>query len=354
MLRRLAAAGQGTADGLATLLARTAARNAAGTVLYVIIAAPHAGSRAGHHLLVARLPLPPTDTLRRAMAGRAPTATINANAIPANTPIEWCYVSDERPEIAFRRDSTRPVARLAGKTVELWGCGGLGSWIAEFIARAGAARLVLRDPGQVHSGLLVRQNYLETDVGGNKAQRLAERLRQISDDLIVDIGRAAPVGAAGLPDCDLLIDATVNTSVGLYLDLAARQAPDARPMLAQVATDVRTATLGLLNVSAAGYPTGPADLDERAGARVLADGSLERFHLLWQEPADGDEIIPARGCSVPTFHGSAADVAGVAASLASLLGPHLGSNVSGTHLVALPHAPGNGPHHQFLPAEKAE
>ncbi len=354
MLWRIAETGHVGAEGLATLLARTAARNAAGTALYVIIAVPHPGPTGGHHLLAARLSPPLTDRFRAAVAGRGALVKINASAIPADTPIEWCYVSDERPDIASRRDSTRPTARFAGKTVEVWGCGGLGSWIAEFIARAGAARLVVRDPADVQGGLLVRQNYVETDIGGNKADRLAERLRQISDDLIVEIGPAVFSGGPGLPDCDLIIDATVNNSVGLYLDLAARQAPDARPMLAQVATDVRTATLGLLTVSAPGHPTGPADIDQQVGARVLADGSLERFHALWQEPADGDEIIPARGCSVPTFHGSAADVAGVAASLASLLGPHLDAGVSGTHLVALPHAPGTGPHHQFLPAPEVE
>lgn len=274
MLWRVAETGHVRPDGLATLLAHTAARNAAGTPLYVIIAVPHPGSIGGHHLLAARLPPSLTDRLCAAVAGRGALVKININGIHADTPIEWCYVSDERPEIASRRDSTRPIARFAGKTVEVWGCGGLGSWIAEFIARAGAARLVVRDPGDVQGGLLVRQNYIETDIGGNKADRLAERLRQISDDLIVESGPAVFSGGSGLPDCDLIIDATVNNSVGLYLDLAARQAPSARPMLAQVATDVRTATLGLLTVSAPGHPTGPADIDQQIGPRVLADGSL--------------------------------------------------------------------------------
>jgi hypothetical protein len=354
MLWRIAETGHVGVDSLATLLARTAARNAAATPLYVIIAVPHPGPVGGHHLLAARLSPSFTDRFRVAVAGRGAFGEIKAGAIPAETPIEWCYVSDERPEIASRRDSTRPTAQFAGRTVDLWGCGALGSWLAEFIARAGAARLVVRDPGDVQGGLLVRQNYVETDIGGNKADQLAGRLRQISDDLIVETGSSVFAGGPGLPDCDLIIDATVNNSVGLYLDLAARQAPSARPMLAQVAIDVRTATLGLLTVSAPGHPTGPADMDQQVGARVLADGSLERFHVLWQEPADGDEIIPARGCSVPTFHGSAADVAGVAASLVSLLGPHLDSGVSGTHLMALPHAPGTGPHHQFLPAPEVE
>jgi hypothetical protein len=82
-------------------------------------------------------------------------------------------VSDERTEVATRRDSQRPASAFYGKTVELWGCGGLGSWIAEFIARAGARRLILRDSGATSSGLLVRQNYTEDDVGLAKVTQLA-------------------------------------------------------------------------------------------------------------------------------------------------------------------------------------
>lgn len=355
VLDRIASTGHVGADELATLLARTAARNADGTPLYLIIASPHHASAGGHHLVTARLPAPAADVLRTVMRGRSSLATINSRAIPASIPMEWCHVSDERPEIASRRDASRPVSRFAGTTVEVWGCGGLGSWIAEFIARAGAARLVLRDPGEVQGGLLVRQNYIETDIGGNKADQLAHRLRQICDDLIVESHPAGFPTGRELPDCDLIIDATINNGAGVYLDQAAHRTRDTtRPMLAMAATDLRTATLGLLTVSAPGHPTGPAHIDQQAGPRVLADGTLERFHSLWQEPAEGDEMVPARGCSVPTFHGSAADVAAVAASLVSLLAQHLNTTVSGTHLAAVPHAPGTGPQHHFIPATEVE
>ena len=83
---------------------------------------------------------------------------------------------------------------------------------------------------------------------------------------------------------------------------------------------------------------------------MLADGGLELYHPLWQAAADGDELIPTRGCSVPTFHGSAADLAAVAATLVSLIGVHLQQAeavTSGTHLIALPHA-ATGPRHHFL------
>jgi hypothetical protein len=224
--------------------------------------------------------------------------------------------------------------------------------MAEFVARGGASRIVLRDPGEVGGGLLVRQNYIETDVGANKAERLAERLRQISDELAVEsYSMAAPSGLnGGFPNCDVLIDATVNNSVAAYLNVAAQQDNGGpRPLLAQVATDTQTGTLGLLTVCAPHCPDGPEEVDRRAGTAVTSNGYLERFHLLWQEPSTGEELLPAPGCSVPTYHGSAADLAGIAASLVSLLAMHVNEDVSGTHLVALPHAPGTGPCHHFVP-----
>lgn len=204
-------------------------------------------------------------------------------------------------------------------------------------------------------GLLVRQNYLEHDIGTNKAERLAERLRQINDDLTVQFHPegAPPSGDSTLPTCDVLIDATVTNGIGVYLDHACQQTLGSpRPLLAQVATDLRTATLGLLTVTASGCPDGPRELDRRAGELVLADAHLERFYPFWQQPIEGDEVLPARGCSVPTFHGSAADVAATAASLVSLLGIHIGSTVSGTHLTALPHFAGTGPNHHFIPSKQ--
>jgi hypothetical protein len=117
-----------------------------------------------------------------------------------------------------------------------------------------------------------------------------------------------------------------------------------------VATDTRSGTLGTLTVSAPGDTDGPAVIDSRTGTKVIADPALELYQPLWQEPLDGDELTPTRGCSVPTFHGSAADLAAVAACLLNLLALHLTVPASGTHLVALPHAPGPGPHHEFIEA----
>lgn len=66
--------------------------------------------------------------------------------------LQWCLVSDERLEITTRRDTARPTTAFFGKTVEVWGCGGLGSWLAEFIGRSGASKFGASGQGRRHPG----------------------------------------------------------------------------------------------------------------------------------------------------------------------------------------------------------
>ncbi|MGW0490524.1 ThiF family adenylyltransferase [Streptomyces olivaceus] len=328
-----------------TTLAASAARNPDGSPQYLILAVPHPAG-GPPHLLGARLPAPAADALRRMAHEQGSALNIDASRIRSDLLIEWCPVSDERPAVTTRRDGGSLIGGFLGKHVHVWGCGGLGSWIAEFVVRAGASQVTVCDPGTVTGGLLVRQNYVEADVGASKAQALARRLRAVDDTVAVHVHDGVLPDAAALAGAEVIIDATVSIAMGHILDrLAASGGP--HPVLAQVTTDTRTGTLGLLSVSAPTTAQGPSSIDTAAGKIVLADPALELYHRLWQDTPDGDELVPTRGCSVPTFHGASADLAAVAGTLTSLLGMHLITPGSGTHLIALPHAAGS-PHHHFL------
>lgn len=306
--------------------------------LRIIVEVAHPTDQSLTYLACATAPVPHAVT-------QLPTITSH---LP-NLPIGWITVSDERIEVATRRDQQRPTSVYTGKSIEIWGCGGLGSWMAEFIARAGARRLVLRDARAVTGGLLVRQNYDEDDIGLSKANQLASRLRAIADGLEVAAGpsNALDLLANGYtPSTDILIDATINATVAARLDEWAREAPS-RPLIAQVATDPRSATLGMLVVADPAAGVGPATVDDATWAMVRYDPTVERFHGFWTPPAKTDQLVPALGCSTPTFHGSAADLACLAGSLVSLLASHVGSAASGTHLIESSHARGpvGGGHH---------
>lgn len=76
------------------------------------------------------------------------------------------------------------VERLAQVHVAVFGLGGVGSWTAEALARAGVGRLTLVDADIVAPSNINRQlPALTTTVGRPKTEVMAERLRQINPDI---------------------------------------------------------------------------------------------------------------------------------------------------------------------------
>jgi hypothetical protein len=328
----------------------TAIRNPSGTPQYFLLAVPRPSPQDSEdmHLIAGRVPTDAADKLRS-----SGTKTKPLNALGKETPVEWSPISEERPARTTRRDTRRPVNAYYGKRIVLWGCGGLGSWIGEFLDRAGAREIVLSDPGDVMGGLLVRQNYEEGDIGDGKARSLRRRLLAINERVDVtvdDAGYLAAIASGNLPDCDLLIDATVNNAVGAAIKEVWPSTKN-RPLVARVSTDRASSTLGLMTVSRPGSGADLDELDDEAGKMVQKDADLEPFGVFWEEPNPADELVPAPGCSVPTFHGSAADLAAISGVLISLLGQHLSTNTPGTHLVSLPHGPGASIPHCFVGTE---
>ncbi|MEX2983960.1 ThiF family adenylyltransferase [Streptomyces sp. C36] len=336
-------------SALLTALAASALRGLDGTAQHFVLAVRHPTTpTAPPFLLAGRLQPQAGDALRHLARRRTPSRLGSLPDELRHARIEWCYLSDERPETTTRRDTRRPVHALHGAHVHIWGCGGIGSWAAELVTRAGASRLTLSDAGRITGGLLVRQNYTEEHIGMTKATALAPRLRAIRDDITIDIADPPPAPALleAADHADLIIDATVSITAGRFLDLLA-QRPHRKAVLAQMATDSLTASLGILTIAAPGTQASLSAIDHVAGGHVLADPSLEPYHPLWTEPAPGDELRPTRGCSIPTFHGSAADLMATTATLITLLSNQMRHPVSGTHLCAQPHT-GILPAHRFI------
>lgn len=228
---------QGTLDALLVLAAHT--REPA-TPMHVVIGTP---MRRGHdgrerqHLAVWEIAADMADDLRKA----APKPSDSVELAELRTPFRdavlawarasptlWCTVSDNRPEVTIRRDDRSPVAdAFGGQAVSIWGCGAIGSAAAEWIARAGARRIVLHDTDIVTLGVLVRQNFVEDDVGKAKSLVLAARLKAIRPDLDVDprVGDVitGPLSNAAWHDhADVVIDATASSTVRLKLQDASR------------------------------------------------------------------------------------------------------------------------------------
>ena len=231
--------------------------------------------------------------------------------------VRWCTVMEDRPEIVTRRDEGTPMDWFRGKSVAIWGCGAIGSLVAEHLARAGAARLVLFDRSHVHPGILVRQNYSVADIGDSKPDALKRRLAAVNPSVRVD-DRQEDVVCKTLnrPDwdegLDLVIDATASLGVRSKLESVLKH-HNRRAAVASVMIN-STGRLAVATVAPAGYGAGPLDLLRRVGLAALSRTWLRPWtDAFWAQDGPQGLRQPEPGCSDPTFVASHADVAALAA-----------------------------------------
>ncbi len=232
--------------------------------------------------------------------------------------MSWCQVLEDRPEIVVRRDKDSKLAFFLDKRVLVLGCGALGSWAAEMVARAGAASLNVVDNGIVKPGLLARQNFTIDDVGKSKASALAERLRKIVpatvtiEGHVMEAHRYVLSNKEAFAAYDAVLDFTASHLAQMKLE---RDWPDfagATPPFLTMVTDGQS-SCGLFACLVRGSSGGPWDAYVRlkhelgTGDRV----SKEFLDAFYDFSATRNLFQPEPGCSDPTFSGSTADAVGI-------------------------------------------
>ena len=315
--------------------------------LHVLIAVPnrHLTGSARFHLIGWRLPQPTVATAIESTGHRHQPGSAHPDDEPQ---VEWTFIDDGRTAVTTRRDHARPVNWFEGKTVELWGCGALGSWIAEYLVRAGITSITLRDNGYVTAGLLVRQNFTELDVGRLKVDALADRLRTISDRVsVVARPGLAQAGLSDAIDADVIFDCTVNTGVAVAIDQVQSAGTLSVPVV-QVATDNDSATLCILTITTGRQTLTTNSIDVAVHEAVAGDAALGPYLGFWNRD-NHPSLTPTVGCSVPTFHGSVADTSAVAAQAVSLAATALGRGLAGGYVFAAAHSPHDVPKFMAVP-----
>ena len=259
------------------------------------------------------------------------------------TPIDFCNVRDARPEVTERRDAGSALEVFRGKCVSIWGCGALGGWIAEMLARGGVARLILYDKGVVAPGIWVRQPYTDAEISCPKAQLLRDRLLTIRPDLDVVVRTEDVLSSALASDdwsdsADVVIDATASQAVATMLERVRRLRPKPTTLVSMlVGHRAERSIVAIAHPQASGAP---ADVMRRAklgcAARRELRGFLDEF---WPDPPREDAFQPEPGCSDATFRGSGAEVVALAASMLQAAARELAapdSNPAVAWLTALP------------------
>jgi len=119
--------------------------------------------------------------------------------------------------------------KLAASTVAVFGIGGVGSYIAEALARGGVGHLILCDNDVVSVSNINRQLIaLHSTVGRPKVEVMAERIRDINPDAVVEIHQtfydAQTADEFDMTDWDYIADAIDSVTSKLLLIENAKKA----------------------------------------------------------------------------------------------------------------------------------
>ena len=142
----------------------------------------------------------------------------------------------ERSELLLGKDAT---SKLADSYVAVFGVGGVGSFAAEALARAGVGRILLVDNDVVSESNINRQLIALTDtVGRAKVEVMAERIRAINPDAIVEQRQCffAEENAHEFPfeELDYIVDAI--DSVSSKVELICRAKAADTPIISSMGT----------------------------------------------------------------------------------------------------------------------
>ena len=306
-----------------------AQRSETGTPLTIVLGSPMRRVLPGgprlQHLAVWEIAADDADKLRElniAIVGGDPDQRAEAVLAVATwsvtAKVGWCMVREMRPEVTRRRDDSSPMAWFRGKRVAIWGCGAVGSHVAESVVRAGATAVELVDNNTVAPGVLVRQGFEDADIGRFKAKALAERLKRIAPDIesVTSTNDLIPrlTGPEPFPDVDLVIDCTASLAVRTALERALRDV-DRRPAIASLAIDSQAGS-AIATLSMPDHSGGTLDLVRRLKLEACRKPALSRvLESLWPRSSPEERFQPEPGCSEPTFIGSNADLAGLSARM---------------------------------------
>jgi hypothetical protein len=179
--------------------------------------------------------------------------------------------------------------RLRTATVLVAGCGSTGGAVVEPLARLGTGGFVLAEPGAYELNNLNRQSATRADIGRNKAEVAAERIRSVNPfaEIRVDTAGIRPEDPELLLDgVDVVVDGVDVTTHGGWQAKYALHVAAARRRLPVVSGYDLS---GTQHVRFYDYRTGAAPLAGAISAQEVAEGALWTL-LLKVIPR---EIIPA-------------------------------------------------------------
>ena len=143
------------------------------------------------------------------------------------------------------------ISKLKNSTVMVVGCGAVGSFAIESLARSGVGHLVIVDFDSVEETNINRQLFaLDSTVGQKKVHVAAQRIHDINPEITVDaLDLFFDENTEITVTPDFIIDAidTVESKVALYKWAAAHNVPIVSSMGAASKTDISQIKIALLS-----------------------------------------------------------------------------------------------------------
>lgn len=225
-----------------------------------------------------------------------------------------------RTELLLGKDS---IARLAEQNILVVGVGGVGGYAVEMLGRAGIGHMTLVDGDNVEPSNLNRQiAALTTTIGCNKAQVMAERIKQINPGIEV---RVIPQFITEEDVCRLLdsrkftfiVDAidSVGAKCRLITEAFAREIPIISSMGAGARTKASEIHIEKLS------RTHHDGLSKAVRKRLAGTKIPDRLDVVFSnEQADPEAVLPR-------LEGSAKGTVGTVSWIPAMFGCHIAQYV---------------------------
>ena len=242
----------------------------------------------------------------------------NGNFAPSRQ-LPWGRVENIARERLYARGVYS--AKVQSTSIAFFGCGALGSSVAELLARGGVNQLNLFDPDLTNFGNLCRHTLDGSSVSMNKAEALAARLSRANPlSTIKGYPVRIPLNSRSdeaihqvLAEADVFVDCTTSEAAFDWLNQCA------------VKNNKRLISLffsfhaELLTICISGDSTSCRDIFEDLKYSIREKLTPLAPEVYFREPPKEEQIIEGAGCWHPTFPARNAHVQILAAHAVDIL-----------------------------------
>ena len=244
---------------------------------------------------------------------------INNGDFSASQRLPWGTVENVAHERLYARGAYS--SRVQSASIAFFGCGALGSSVAELLARGGVNQLNLFDPDLIKFGNLCRHTLDGSSVSVNKAEALAARLSRANPlSTIKRCPVRIPLNSRSdeaihrmLAEADVFVDCTTSEAAFDWLNQYA------------VKNNKRLISLffsfhaELLTICISGDSTSCGDIFKDLTCSIENEKTPLDSEVYFRDPPKGEQIIEGAGCWHPTFPARNAHVQILAAHAVDIL-----------------------------------